>query len=90
MYKIEHLSYTKAKQLGVDIQPSDKKNKKIDVFKDGIKIASIGDKNYLDYPKYLKINKELADKKRKAYKARHEKTRHILGSNSYWADQILW
>ena len=32
MYKILDYSFNKAKELGVDIKPSTKKNKKIDVY----------------------------------------------------------
>ena len=34
-----------AAKIGVTIKPSTRKNKKIDVFKDNKKVASIGDKN---------------------------------------------
>ena len=34
----------RAKTLGVEIKPSTRKNKKLDVFKQGEKVASIGDK----------------------------------------------
>ena len=44
MYRIKKLQYKKAKALGVEIKPSTKKGKKIDVFKDGKKVASIGAK----------------------------------------------
>ncbi len=96
MYQITKYSYDKAKKLGVTIKPSKLKNKKIDIFKDEKKIASIGGvkKNkeyYKDYPTYIKTEgKEKADKRRKLYKIRHEKTRKIKGSNSYYADKILW
>ena len=53
MYQIKSYSYKKAKELGVEIKSSTVKNKKIDVFKDGKKIASIGDIFYSDYPTYL-------------------------------------
>jgi hypothetical protein len=53
MYKIKDYSYKKAKELGVEIKPSKIKNKKIDVIKQGKIIASIGDKNYKDYPTYI-------------------------------------
>jgi hypothetical protein len=54
-------------------------------------IVSIGAIGYMDYPTYLETsNKALADTKRKAYKARHEKDRHVKGTAGYYADQILW
>ena len=36
MYHILNYSYTKAKQLNVDIKPSTKTNKKIDVYKNNL------------------------------------------------------
>jgi hypothetical protein len=90
MYKITDYSYQQAKKLGVDIKPSTNKKKKIDVFKSGEKIASIGGKGYKDYPTYLKENKALAEERRKLYKIRHEKDRKIKGSAGFFADKILW
>ena len=96
MYPITKYSFDRAKKLGVTIKPSTLKNKKIDIFKDGKKIASVGGVKkdgsyYKDYPTYTKTEgKEKADKRRKLYKIRHNKTRKIIGSNSYYADKLLW
>ena len=90
MYDITEYSYKKAKQLGVQIKPSSNKKKKIDVFKNNVKLASIGAINYKDYPNYLKEGKSLALKRRHLYKLRHEKDRHVIGSNGYYSDKILW
>lgn len=91
MYNITEYSYNQAKKLNVEIQPSKNKNKKIDVYKNGKKIASIGSIENFDYPSYL-INKgkTYADERRRLYKIRHNNTRHIKGSNSWYADNILW
>jgi hypothetical protein len=49
-----------------------------------------------DYPTYLAKEKKgyyekgYANKRRKLYKDRHEKDRHVLGSAGYYADKILW
>jgi hypothetical protein len=83
-YKISQYSLDRAKKLGVTIQPSKVKNKKIDVFKDGIKVASIGDIRYTDYA--TTGNKE----QRRRFKLRFDKSRKVVGSNSYWSDQLLW
>jgi len=56
MYQISDYSLKQALKLGVTIKPSANKNKKIDVFKDSKKVASIGAINYNDYPTYLKNN----------------------------------
>ena len=74
----------KARRIGVSIEPSSRKNKKLDVFKDGHKVASIGDRRYEDY------NTHKDSKRRANYKARHDKYRHEKGSASYYADKILW
>ena len=74
----------RASVLGVSVKPSTRKHKKLDVYKDGKKVASIGDLRYSDY--LLHGDKD----RRKRYKARHESTRHRRGSASYFADQILW
>lgn len=91
MYQITDYTKQKAKQLGVSVKPSNTKGKKLDVFQDKKLISSIGAINYMDYPSYiLKEGKEYADKRRKLYKARHEKTRKKVNTPSYWADQLLW
>ena len=41
-----------AKKLGVEIKRSTRKNKKLDVFRKGVKIASIGDLRYNDFHSY--------------------------------------
>ena len=89
MYSITDYSYEQAKKLGVEIKPSKKKGKKIDVIKNN-NIISIGAKGYNDYPNYLKRDKNLANERRKLYKLRHEKDRHIKGTAGYYADKILW
>ena len=38
----------RAKRLGVTVEASKRKHKKLDVFKDGKKVASIGDLRYSD------------------------------------------
>lgn len=86
-----------ARRLGVMIAPSKVDGKKLDVFKNGRKIASIGAKGYWDYASYLdaeksgKFPKGYAEEKRKAYRARHAKER-TQGKNTpgYLAYYILW
>ena len=96
MYKISNYSYIKARTLGVTIKPSSNPRKKIDVFKKGIKVASIGDPNYLDYPSYLKLEKQgyfspgYAEQRRQNYHRRHRATSRRKFSPSYYAKKILW
>jgi len=91
MYQITQYSKDKANKLNVTIKPSTRKNKKIDVYKDGEYVVSIGDRRYGDYPTFKREEgEEFANKRRMAYKKRHEKDRHIKGTAGYFADQILW
>jgi hypothetical protein len=91
-YRIKSYSKQRAEKLGVIIKPSTVQGKKIDVFnKKGEKLASIGALGYGDYPTFMaEEGKEYADGRRKAYKMRHEKDRHVRGSAGYYADQLLW
>jgi hypothetical protein len=76
----------RAKSLGVEVKPSTRKNKKLDVF-DATgkkKLASIGDIRYSDYLQHGD------EERRRRYKARHEPHRHKKGTPSFYADQILW
>jgi hypothetical protein len=91
MYKIKSRQFKNAKKLGVTIKPSKSKAKKIDVFKNGKQIASIGGRGYKDYATYIsERGLEYANKRRKLYKQRHDKDRKVRGSNGYFADKILW
>lgn len=91
MYQITDYSYKQAKSLGVDIKPSTRKGKKIDVFKNDKKIASIGDITYNDYPSYIREKGlEYANVRRKLYKLRHSKDRSKIWSNGWLADKLLW
>ena len=98
MYTLAHTPWEwhgpiikKAKDLGVQIKPSSKKGKKIDVFKDGKKVASVGALGYSDYPTYIREKgKAYADERRRLYKIRHSKDRNVKNSDGYYADKLLW
>jgi hypothetical protein len=91
MYEISDYTKQKAKEIGVIVKPSKSKNKKIDVFKQNVKIATIGDTRYKDYPTYIKEQGIFyANQRRKLYKIRHEKDRAVIGSAGYFADKLLW
>ena len=74
----------RAKELGVTVKPSTLKHKKLDIFKEGIKVASIGDLRYSDYLQHGDADR------RKRYKIRHQKNRIVKDSAGYYADRILW
>lgn len=88
MYKITEYSLRKAKELNVEIKPSIHKSKKIDIYKNGKFICSIGATNYGDYPTFIeKYGLTYATQKRRLYKARHK---HDNGVAGFYANRILW
>ena len=90
-YNISEYSYQQAKKINLVIKPSKNKNKKIDVYRNGVFITSIVANSYKDYPTYvLEKGDNYANKRRILYKKRHEKYRHIKESPSFLSDNILW
>ena len=91
MYKITPYSFFQAKKLNVNIKPSLKTGKKIDVYKNGRYITSIGDIKYLDYPTYIKkYGLRYAMNRRKLYKLRNYKTGSVKNTPAYYSYNILW
>lgn len=91
MYEITDYTKTQAKKLGVDVKPSSNPKKKIDVFKNNLKIASVGGSGYKDYPTYIKSNGMVyANERRKLYKIRHNKDLKKEGSAGFYANKLLW
>ena len=91
VYNITNYTYKQAKKLGLKVKPSTNKTKKIDVYRKGIKIASIGAYGMNDYPTYMKLNGfKYAKTRRRLYKIRHNKDRKIKGTNGWLADKLLW
>ncbi len=95
-YNIKAYTKNQAKKIGVTVKPSGSKGKKIDVFKKGVKVASVGAIGYKDYPTYMELEKKgkvpkgTATKRRKLYKKRQKKDRNIKNSNGFYADRLLW
>lgn len=91
MYKITKRQLFNAEKLGVEIKPSTNKAKKIDVYKKGVKIASIGAIGYKDYEIYLlEKGSAYANERRRLYRIRHANDRTKVGTAGYFADKILW
>ena len=91
MYQITDYTKQKARELGVDVINSSNPKKKLDVYKLGKKIASVGAAGYNDYPTFMKLyGKEYADKRKMLYKKRHSKDLKIIGSNGWYANKLLW
>ena len=90
-YQISARTQMIAKKLNVTVKPSTVKNKKIDVFKNNKKIASIGDIRYNDFHIYLQTKgKEYSEARKKAYRTRHAKNISKVNSNGYFAAALLW
>jgi hypothetical protein len=91
MYKITNRQRINAQSLGVAIKPSTNKSKKIDVFNNGKKIASIGAAGYKDFDIHLKESgRAYAEERRRLYQIRHKDNRNKKGTPGYYADRILW
>ena len=90
MYEIYSRQLKKAKELGVQITPSKRKNKKLSVYApSGIKLCDIGDIRYMDYCQYKELyGKAYAEERKRAYWSRHKKdTRSKCG---FYSARILW
>ena len=90
-YIITDYTLKRAEQMKVTVQLSQQKNKKIDVFKNEVKIATLGDSRYKDFPTYV-IEKglEFANKRKRLYYIRHKKDIEKLNSNGFYAAKLLW
>jgi hypothetical protein len=91
MYEITDYTKQRAKEYGVQVRPSTNKKKKIDVFSNGEKIASVGASGYKDYPSYaMERGKAYADERRRLYHIRHRRNIEKTGSPGFWAGVLLW
>ena len=90
-YTITDYTLQRAKQMKVTVRLSQKKNKKIDVFKKGVKIATVGDSRYKDFPTYVIENGiEFANNRKMAYYMRNKKNIEKINSNGFYAAKLLW
>lgn len=90
-YQITKRQRANAKKLGVTLKPSSNTSKKLDVFKNGKKIFSIGAMGYRDFDSYLRdFPKAYANERRRLYKVRHQNNRNKKDTAGFYADRILW
>jgi len=92
MYPIPKEMQKLASSYDLVIEPSHKKNKKLDVYKlDGSFLVSVGDSRYPDWWIYKKLEgRDFADRRRKLYYQRHSKgiqSQHLAEVISWL---ILW
>ena len=91
MYKITEYTRKQANKYGLVVKPCIDGVHKINVFKSEKLIASVGGLGYSDYPTYTKTHgKEYADGRRRLYKIRHERDRHVKWSRGWLSDVLLW
>ncbi len=91
MYKITDYTFKKAKQLGVTVKSSKKKNKKLDVYEDGKYITSIGQKGYKDYPTYIEEKgRDYANVRREQFYNRFGDKVNKPNSNAFYSAKLLW
>lgn len=91
MYSILPYTQRQARRIGVQVRPSKREGKKIDVLRGRQYIGSVGATGYSDYPHYIRSDgKEYADERRALYKKRHQPHRLKKWSPSWLADNLLW
>ena len=87
---ITEYTRNQAKKFGVSVKVSDNPLKKLDVFKNGKKIASIGQRGAKDYGIYLiEKGEKYANERRRLYRIRHSSD-ISKGGNGLWASRLLW
>jgi hypothetical protein len=88
MYVITSHTKERAKRAGLEVKPSTKSNKKLDVYANGELVASVGDRSYSDYGTYLKEEgKDVAEERRRLYHIRHKNNKGLEG---LLAKILLW
>jgi hypothetical protein len=101
MYKITEHTKNRLKELNkklntnkITIDLSSNKNKKIDVFIDNDKVASVGNLGYSDFGTYMETHGEdFAEIRKKLYYQRHKNENDIKDgevTNSWFAKYFLW
>ena len=91
-YKILPYIYEKAKQLNLQVFPSDNQAYKIKICDQNEKFLYYGgDPKYSDYPNYIKSHgKVYADARRLLYHERHKKEIKKVGSRGWVIAYLLW
>ena len=75
----------------MNVLPSTRKGKKLDVFVGGKKVASIGETRYPDYREYIATHGQAyADKRRKAFLDRTRRFEKMPGTPGWYARKFLW
>lgn len=89
MYSITPWTRQQARKLGLEVKPSRKQGTKIDVYREGHLIGSVGAKGYGDYGTYLEEEgKDYANQRRRLYHKRHTEGKKY--SRAWLAWNLLW
>ena len=89
MYTITPWTQRQARRLGLEVKPSRRQGKKIDAYRDGHLVGSVGAKGYRDYGLYLEQDGEgYANERRRLYRKRH--TEGKKDSPAWLAWNLLW
>jgi hypothetical protein len=91
-YKIKQYTLGKAKELGVQVFPSDNPKYKIEVYDaDGVFMFYGGSPKYSDFPTYMETHgREYANERRRLYRLRHKKEIDDVGSRGWYISELLW
>ena len=90
-YDIKQYTFDQAKKYGYIVKVAQNKKKKLDVYKDNVKIGSIGNSQYKDYPTYIEERGlTFANVRRVLYHNRHKKDIEVKGSNGWLSSVLLW
>ncbi len=90
MYNITDYTFERAKEINVIVQPSKRKNKKIDVYNmEGQYITSVGYLSMSDYPTYIKTHGlDYANERRKRF---YQRFNNIQVNTTMWYTAfLLW
>lgn len=89
MYQITKHTFNQARRFGLEVKPSRRAGKKVDVFRNGEYVASIGAKGMGDFGTYLETEGEaFAKKRRRLFHLRHPKG--PKDSPQQLAKDLLW
>ena len=101
MYEIKEYTHKRLKKLNdllqtnkITIKPSNTKNKKIDIFINNKKVASVGAIGMKDFPTHIKERGlEFANKRQKAFNNRFKRIPNIKNgkiTNMFYSRYFLW
>ena len=91
LYQVTKYTREQASKYGLVVKASTDSSKKINVFRDGVKIAAVGDRGYSDYPTYIQSHGlAYANERRRLYRIRHNSDRKAKWSRGWLASVLLW